>query len=147
MKIVNRKAKYDYEILETFEAGIVLTGAEVKAVRSGHADLIGSFARIRGSEAYLVNARIFPYEMARLEDYDQKRTRKLLLHKKQILSFKAKMDGSNLTIVPLSLYTTRLHIKVELGLAKSKKAFQKREAIKNKDLARDIEDAYLEGKY
>ena len=85
--------------------------------------------------------------MARLEEYDPKRTRKLRLHKKQILAFKAKMEGSGLTIVPLSLYTTRLHIKVELGLAKSKKAFHKREAIKKKDIARDIEDAYSEGNW
>jgi SsrA-binding protein len=147
MKITNRKATYDYEIIETFEAGIMLTGSEVKSIRNGHADLTGSFAKIRGNEAYLVNASIFPYVNSRQENYDPKRTRKLLLHKKQILSLKAKMDGSNLTIVPLNLYTTRLLIKAELGIAKSKKAFQKKEAIKNRDIAREIEDAYTEGRY
>ena len=147
MKILNRKARYDYEILETLEAGIMLTGSEVKSVRAGHADLSGSFARIRGSEVYLVNASIFPYVHARLENYDPKRTRKLLLHKKQILSLKAKMDGSNLTIVPLCVYTTRLLIKAELALAKAKKVYEKRETIKKRDIAREIEDAYTEGKY
>lgn len=147
MKIVNRKATFDYQIIETLEAGIMLTGAEVKSIRNGHADLTGSFAKIRGSEVYLMNASIFPYTNSRAENYDPKRIRKLLLHKKQILSLKAKMDGSNLTIVPLSLYTTRILIKVELAIAKAKKVYEKRETIKKRDIAREIEDAYTEGKY
>jgi SsrA-binding protein len=139
MKITNKRAYYDYELLETFEAGINLQGQEVKAVREGHADLTGSFARIVGSEAYLVNAKIFPYEYARTEDYDQNRTRKLLLHKKQIISLKAKTDGSNLTIVPVSLYTTHNLIKVELALGKSRKQFNKREQKKRRDLDRETQ--------
>ncbi len=139
MKIVNRKAFYNYTILERFEAGINLLGAEVKAVRLGHADLSGSFVRIIGSEAYLVNAKIFPYEFARLDSYDSNRTRKLLLHKKQIISTKSKMDGSSLTIVPVSLYTKQNLIKLELALAKAKKQFEKKEAIKNQDIDREIE--------
>lgn len=140
MKITNRKASFDYQLLDKFEAGINLLGAEVKAVRIGHVDLTGSFARIIGSEAYLVNANIFPYEHARPETYEPRRTRKLLLHKKEIISLKGKMDGANLTIVPVSMYTTHGLIKVELALAKSKKKFEKREAIKKRDINREIEE-------
>jgi len=142
MKIINKRAHFDFEIVETFEAGIHLQGQEVKAVREGHADLTGSFARIVGGEAYLVNAKIFPYAYARTEDYDQNRTRKLLLHRKQIVSIKSKTDGSNLTIVPISLYTTRNLIKVELALGKSRKQYDKREQKKRRDLDRDTEALY-----
>lgn len=138
MKITNRRAHYDYELGETFEAGINLQGQEVKAVRAGHADLTGSFARIVGSEAYLVNAKIFPYQFARTQDYDQSRTRKLLLHKKEIIGLKTKMEGANLTIVPVSMYTTRNLIKVELALGKPRKQFNKREQKKRRDLDREM---------
>ncbi|HUD44404.1 MAG TPA: SsrA-binding protein SmpB [Patescibacteria group bacterium] len=142
MKITNKRAFFDYKIIETFEAGINLTGPEVKAVRLGHADLTGSFARIIGNESYLVNAKIFPYEFARPENYDQRRTRKLLLHKKQILALKAKMDGQNLTLVSISMYTTGHYIKVQLGLGKGKREYQKREVKKQADLDRELETAF-----
>ena len=138
MKITNRKAPFDYQLIERFEAGINLFGAEVKAVREGHVDLHGSFVRILGSEAYLVNANIFPYKYARPESYDERRTRKLLLHKKEIVSLKSKMEGSSLTIVPVSMYTSHGLIKIELALAKSKKKFEKRESIKKRDINREI---------
>ena len=141
MKIINRKATFDAQILERFEAGINLLGAEVKAVRLGHADLSGSFVKIVGSEAYLINAKIFPYEYARPESYDPKRTRKLLLHKREIISLKSKMDTQNLTIVPISLYTTHHRIKLELALGKPKKKFDKRRTLKQKTVNRDIEEA------
>lgn len=141
MKITNRKAFFDSRILERFEAGINLTGAEVKAARAGHADLTGSFVRIIGSEAYLVNANIFPYEYARPEGYDPRRTRKLLLHKGEIIALKSKMEGQNLTLVPLSLYTTHNLIKLELALGKPKKKFDKRKDLKRKTIERDIEEA------
>lgn len=140
MKITNAKAFYDYEMGDRFEAGINLLGAEVKALRLGHADLTGSYVRIRGNEAYLINARIFPYKYTRPEDYDEKRTRKLLLHKKEIIALKAKVDGMNLTIVPLSLYDKNKLIKVQLALAKGKKKFDKKQAIKRKDMDRDIQE-------
>jgi len=140
MKITNRKASFDYQLLDRFEAGINLMGAEVKAVREGHVDLAGSFVRIIGGQAHLVNANIFPYKYARPETYDERRTRKLLLHKKEIISLKSKMDGSSLTIVPVSVYTTHGLIKVELALAKSKKKFEKRESIKKRDINRHIEE-------
>ncbi len=141
MKIANKKAFYDFEIRERFEAGINLTGAEVKAVRLGHADLTGSFVRITGTEAYLVNAKVFPYKYARPDGYDEKRTRKLLLHKREIFSLKSKMEGEKLTIVPISVYTTRHYIKAELALAKPKKQFDKREALKRRERDREVEAA------
>ncbi len=145
MKILNRRASYDYELQETFEAGINLLGAEVKAVRLGQADLTGSFVRIIGSEAYLVNAKIFPYEYARPESYDQNRTRKLLLHKKELIALKSKIEGSSLTIVPVALYTKRNLVKLELAMAKSKRKFDKKQTLKKKDIDRELEEA-LKGK-
>lgn len=142
MKIANKRAFYDYEIMERFEAGINLTGAEVKAVRLGHADLTGSFVRISGSEAYLTNAKIFPYQYMRSDDYDERRSRKLLLHKGEIIALKSKTEGANLTIVPLSLYTTHHLIKIELALGKGKKTYQKREALKRRDIQREIETEF-----
>ncbi|MBI1982272.1 MAG: SsrA-binding protein SmpB [Candidatus Levybacteria bacterium] len=139
MKITNKRAFYDYRLLDRFEAGINLIGSEVKAVRLGHADLTGSHVRILGSEAYLLNAKIFPYQYARPEGYDEKRTRKLLLHKSEIIALKSKVEGGNLTIVPVSLYTTKNLIKLELALAKGKKEYQKKEAIKKRDIQREIE--------
>ncbi len=139
MKISNRRAAYDFEIRDKMEAGINLLGAEVKAVRMGHADLTGSHVRIVGSEMYLVNAQIFPYAYARPEGYDERRTRKLLVHKKQILALKAKMDGQDLTIVPISMYTSGSLIKLEIALAKGKKKFEKKLAKKKKDLDREME--------
>ncbi len=146
MKIVNKKAHYDYTLFETFEAGINLTGPEVKAVRFGHADLAGSFVKIIGSEAYLINAKIFPYPYARPEGYDERRTRKLLLHKKETLALKSRTEGSTMTIVPVSLYTKNRLIKLELALAKGKKQYEKKEAIKKRDINRDLEQE-LEEQY
>ena len=144
MKITNKRAFFDYTILERFEAGINLIGAEVKAVRLGHADLTGSHVRIMGNEAYLINAKIFPYQYSRPENYDEKRTRKLLMHKREIIALKSKIEGQNLTLVPISIYTTKSFIKVEIGLGKGKKAFDKKESIKQKDIQRDVEQE-LEG--
>lgn len=138
MKIENRKAQFNADIQDRFEAGIILTGAEVKAVRAGKVDLSASFAKISGQEMYLYNVRIFPYEYARPDGYDEVRTRKLLLHKRQIVGLKGKMDGANLTLTPLSMYTTRGLVKVELGLGKPKKLFQKKQSIKKRDLDREL---------
>jgi SsrA-binding protein len=139
MKIVNKKATFDYEITERIEAGISLLGPEVKSLRGGHGKLEGSFVRIMGSEAYLVNAQIYPYAYARLENYDPGRTRKLLLHKKELISLKSKIDGNKLTLVPLSWYTTGPHVKLEVGLGRGKKQFQKREKIRREDQKRELE--------
>ena len=139
MRIVNKKAPFDFAIQEKFEAGINLLGAEVKAIKLGHADLTGSHVRIMGSEAYLINAQIFPYKYARPESYDERRTRKLLLHKQQIISLKSKLDGQNLTLVPLAMYTKGVLIKLEIALGKGKKKFEKKEAKKRKDIQRELE--------
>ncbi len=139
MKIVNKKAFFDYQISERIEAGINLNGSEVKAIRLGMADLKGSFVKIISSEAYLINVKIFPYKYARPENYDERRTRKLLLHKKEITALRGRTEGSNLSIVPLSIYTTKNFIKVELGLGKGKKEYQKKESTKKKDIQRDLE--------
>lgn len=139
MKIVNKKAPYEYTILDRFEAGIHLTGAEVKSVKGGHASLEGAFVRLISSEAYLVNAQIFPYEAARLEGYDPRRTRKLLLHKRELISLKGKLEGSNLTLLPLSWYTKGPLIKLEIGLARGKKQYEKREAKRREDQRRELE--------
>ncbi len=145
MKIFNKRANYDYQIKDRLEAGINLYGYEVKAIRNGHADLTGSFVKIQGNEAYLVNAKIFPYEYANIKDYDQARTRKLLLHKKEIITLKSKADGENVTIIPISMYIRNGYIKLELGIGKGKKKYEKKEAIKKKDLQREIEEE-LRGK-
>ena len=139
MKITNKRAFYDYEITDRFEAGINLTGAEVKAIRLDHADLTGSYVRIMGSEAYLINAKIFPYVYARPENYQEDRTRKLLMHKKEIISLKNKTDGEKLTLVPISLYLKNGFIKLEVGVGKGKKKFDKKEAKKRHDLDLDME--------
>jgi SsrA-binding protein len=132
MEIFNKKARYEYELFEHIEAGIQLYGGEVKAIKGGHADLTGSHVRIIGSEAYVVGAKVFPYEYARPDGYDSGRTRKLLLHKKEIIALKSKIDGQHLTIVPLRMYTVHGIVKLELALAKGKKQFDKRASLKRK---------------
>ena len=138
MRIVNRKARFKYQILETVEAGIVLSGAEIKSIRAGRATLTDSFARIKDGEVFLENADIKPW-MGSQKYSDSRRERKLLLHRKQILNWQGKIAGSNLTIVPLSLYIKNNLAKVQLGLAKSKSKFDKRAALKKKTILRDIE--------
>jgi len=138
-KIFNKKATFDYEILDRFEAGILLTGAEVKSLREGHAQLDGSFVRIIGFEAYLVNAQIFPYEYAQPEGYDPKRTRKLLLHKREIISLKGRIEGANLTLIPTAWYTKGPLVKLEVGLARGKKQYEKREKKRKEEQKRELE--------
>jgi len=149
MKITNRKAYHDYQLFERIEAGIKLLGAEVKAIRAGKADLTGSHVRIIGLEMYLVNARIFPYSYARPESYEENRTRKLLVHKKEIISLRSKIEGEHLTMVPLSLYTIGSFVKLEIALAKGKKQYEKREAIKKRDIqkqqAQDLAEEFDKG--
>ncbi len=139
MNIANKKAFHDYTILERIESGIQLTGAEVKSLKGGHAKLDGSFVRIIGSEAYLVNAQIFPFIYARPEGYDPRRTRKLLMHKKELLSLKSRIEGANLTLIPVSWYTKGPLVKLEIGLAKGKKQYEKREAKRREDQKRELE--------
>ena len=139
MKIANKKAYFDYTILDRIEAGISLLGSEVKSLREGRGKLDGAYVKIIGGELVLVNAEISPYAFARPEGYDPKRTRKLLLHKAEITSLLGKMAGSNLTLIPLSWYTTGHRVKLEIGLARGKKAYEKREKIRKEDMRRDLE--------
>jgi len=144
MKIANRRAYSDYTLFERIEAGINLLGAEVKAAKLGHADITGSHVRITGSQAYLIGSKIYPYKYARPESYDEGRTRKLLLHKRELMVIKSKTDGQNLTIVPVSLYTKGGFIKLELALGKGKKQYEKRAAIKKREQQRQEQANGLE---
>lgn len=135
MRIFNKQAPTQFAIEEKYEAGIVLQGQEVKAVKLGHADLTGSYVKILGSEAFLINARIFPYEFARTDGYQETRSRKLLLHKKELLKIKGKLSEGKHTLVGLSLYDTKTGlIKVEVGLAKGKKSHQREKDVKRREL-------------
>ncbi len=135
MKIINRKFRRDYQEIEKYEAGIVLSGAEVKSVRAGRIRLEDSFVKILGSEIYLVNAEISIYEYARPQGYDPRRTRKLLVHKKEIIRLKTKLAShSGLTIVPVSCYNKAGLIKLEIALAKGRKSPEKKRLEKQRDI-------------
>lgn len=144
MKILNKNLRNYSSSLERIEAGIVLSGQEVKAIREGHANLTNSYVKIIGSEAYLVNAKIFPYKFARTTDYDEARTRKLLLHKKEIIALKNKIGQGNLALVPLSIYTKQNLIKLELGITRGKKTYEKKRLLKEKDIQRQAEQELKE---
>ena len=134
----NKRARFDYDILDVLEAGIVLTGQEVKSAKTGHAKLQGAFIQIRRGEAWLKNAFIAPYtHAANLDSYDPYQNRKLLLRKREIEKLKKKMDVEHLTIVPISLYTKAGKIKLEIGLARGKKQYEKRASIKKRELDRE----------
>ncbi len=138
MEINNRKAKYDYEIIETIEAGIALTGTEIKSIRNGKANLKDSYATIKKGEALLLNMHISPYKQGNIFNHDETRTRKLLLHKKEILKLNDKIRLEGYTLVPIKLYFKGNKAKILLGVAKGKKTYDKREAIKKRDIERDI---------
>ncbi len=138
MEIQNRKVNFDYEIIETFEVGIVLTGTEIKSIRLGKANLKDSYAIIRNNELYLLNLHISKYDQGNIFNHDETRTRKLLMHKKEILKLQAKLDLEGFTLVPIKLYFKGSKAKILLGLAKGKKNYDKRESIKKKDISRQI---------
>lgn len=143
---VNRRAYFDYEILETYEAGIELFGFEVKAVKTGRINLAGTFAVIKDRGALLLNANIPAYQRKNAPpDYDPTRSRRLLLHKSEIKELIGKSAQKGLTIVPLKVYTKRNRIKVLLGLARHKKNTDKRESIKRREAKRDIERVIKRG--
>ncbi|OGD86804.1 SsrA-binding protein [Candidatus Curtissbacteria bacterium RBG_13_35_7] len=146
MKIFNRRARFKYQILEKVEAGIVLTGAEIKSIRAGRADLNEAFARIKGGEVWLANLYINPW-MGSQKYHSERRDRKLLLHKKQILNWQGKMSGGKLALVPVSLYIKNNLAKISLGLAKSKAKYDKRAALKKKTIDRDIEREIKDQKF
>ena len=140
MRIYNRKFRRDCQEVEKYEVGIALTGPEVKSVRAGRIRLEDSFAKIMGSEVYLINAEISVYEYARPQGYDSRRTRKLLLHKREIIRLKTKLAGpGGLTIVPVSCYNKDSLIKLEIALAKGRKGLEKKKLEKKRDIALDEE--------
>lgn len=139
MKILNRRVRRDYQLFETLEVGISLLGPEVKSIREGKMSLEEAFVRIKGGQAYLFNAHIHPYRFAETTNLDPARARKLLLHKKEILLLEQKMKQKNLTMVPLACYTKGRKIKLELALAKGKRVYEHKEAIKRRDLEREAE--------
>lgn len=137
----NRRARFEYEILDTWEAGLVLVGPEVKALRAGKANLSDAYATFRRGEAYLVSAHISPYDKAGRDNPDPRRERKLLLHRREILKLQGQVAEKGLTVVPLSLYFKNGRAKVELGLARGKRRYDKRESIKRRDQEREIQRA------
>ena len=138
VEINNRKAHFDYEILDTLESGIVLTGTEVKSIRQGNANLRDSYAIIRNDEMFLLNMHISEYKEGNIFNHDETRTRKLLVHKKEISKLKYKLEIEGLTLVPLKLYFKNNNAKILIGLAKGKREFDKRETIKKRDVDREI---------
>ena len=138
IEIKNKKAYFDYEILEEIESGIVLTGTEIKSVRKSNVNLKDSYAVIRNGEVYLLNMHISEYKEGNIFNHDEKRTRKLLLHKKEILKLRDKLELNGNTLIPLKLYFKGNKVKILLGLAKGKKTYDKRESIKERDIAREI---------
>ena len=134
----NRKAYFEYEILETYEAGISLTGQEVKSIKAGHANLTGSYVIIKPGGAFLINAQIPPYQPKNTSpDYEPTRTRQLLLRKEELIHLLGKAKEGNLTMVPLSLYNKGRRLKISVGLARHKKKHDKRETMKKREFERE----------
>lgn len=135
----NKRARFDYELLQKFTAGIELYGHEVKAVKSGKMSIAGSFIVVRGKEAFLMGAEISPYQPKNIpKEYEPKRARKLLLQKKEILALAKAEESSGLTIIPLLVYNKNKFLKLDLAIARGKKKFDKRETIKKRDIEREI---------
>ena len=142
MEIINRKAKFDYFIEETIEAGIVLTGTEIKSIRLGKANIKDSYAIIRNNEIFLLNTSIAEYTQGNRFNHDETRTRKLLLHKKEISKLNDKIVLEGYTLIPLKIYFSKGKAKVLIGICKGKKNFDKRETIKQRDIEREIRKNY-----
>ena len=138
---VNRQARHEYFVLETYEAGIELYGTEIKSIRTGSVNLKEAWADIQNGQVYIYGMHISPYEKGNIFNKDPFRVRRLLLHKKEIVKLSSKIQQDGLTLVPLSLYYKNQYVKVELGLCKGKKLYDKREADAKKNAKRDIDRA------
>lgn len=136
--VSNRRARHEYEILETLEAGIALKGTEVKSLRSGNANLQDGYAVIKKGEVWLLGMHISPYELGNINNHEPKRDRRLLLQKKQIRKLFGRVAEKGLTLVPLSVYFKGPYAKIELALARGKKTFDKREAVAKRDAQREV---------
>ena len=138
--IQNRKARFNFEIIETFEAGIVLSGQEVKSIRNGKGKLEGAYVLVRGGEAFLVSASVSPYQVANTaKNYEPERVRKLLLSKKELAHLEQQTETARLTAVPIRLYSAGRNIKLEFAIARGKRNYDKRETLKARDSKRDID--------
>ena len=142
MEILNRKARFDYFIEDEIEAGIVLTGTEIKSIRLGKVNIGDSYAIIRNEEIYLLNTHISSYDNGNRFNHDEDRTRKLLMHKSQIKKLNNKVNLEGYTLIPLKIYFVKGRAKILIGLCKGKKNFDKRESIKERDVQREIEKKY-----
>ncbi|MBU4082737.1 SsrA-binding protein SmpB [Patescibacteria group bacterium] len=143
---INPRARYDYEILDTYEAGVVLIGQEVKAIKKGSVSLKGAYVAIRNNEAWLINAQVSPYQPKNTPaDYDSTRSRKLLLHKREIKELIGKTKQKGLTLTPIRVYTKQNQIKLEFGLGRGKRKSDKREKIKKRETQRKINRALKGG--
>lgn len=141
---VNKKAKFDFDISDTFEAGVVLEGQEVKSLRLGKVSMRDAFAKVIDGEVYLHNLNITGYKFADLSDYVPTRTRKLLLHRKEIESLESKLKDKRLTLVPVEMYFAGKKVKVLLGLGRGRKQYQKRELKKRQDVEREVRREFKE---
>ncbi|MBM3129285.1 MAG: SsrA-binding protein SmpB [Chloroflexi bacterium] len=137
----NRKAYHDYQIEETYETGVALTGTEIKSVRAGSVNLRDSYAQVKNGELWLMNVHIAPYEPASRQNVDPYRDRKLLMHRKEILRLFGRVMEKGLTLVPLKMYLKKNRAKLEIGLARGKRQYDKREAIGKRDAAREMDRA------
>jgi SsrA-binding protein len=142
----NRKARFDFQILDTLEAGIALLGTEVKSLRAGRVNLKDSYAEVRNGEIFLIGAHISPYAEGNRFNHEPERDRRLLLHKREILRLAVKVREKGLTIVPLRIYFKSNRAKVELGLARGKRMYDKRETIAKRDAKRELDRALKEAK-
>ncbi len=138
MEIINRKAKFDYFIEEEYEAGIVLSGTEIKSIRNGHCNIKDSYGIIRNHEVFLLNMYIGQYKEGNIFNHSETRSRKLLLHKKEILKLNNKITLEGYTLIPLKIYFKNGLAKVSLGVCKGKHTYDKKETLKEKDIARDL---------
>lgn len=137
IEIKNKKAYFDYTVLDSIEAGISLVGTEIKSIRKGSVDLKDTFITIKNNEAFILNMYIAKYEEGNIFNHDERRTRKLLLHKSEIKKLKEKVSTEGLTLIPLKLYFKKNYVKVLVGLCKGKKLYDKRASIKERDLKRE----------
>lgn len=142
MEINNRSANYNYQVLNTIEAGIVLKGTEIKSIRDGKANLRDSYAIIKNNEVFILNMHISEYKEGNIFNHSETRTRKLLLNKKEIFKLRDKVNLDGLTLIPLKLYFKENKAKILLGVCKGKKNYDKRESIKKKDLDREVKKQY-----
>ena len=146
MEIINRKARHDYFIEETYEAGIELTGTEIKSIREGSANIKDSYGVVKNHEIFLLNMFVAHYKEGNIFNHNETRTRKLVLHKKEIKKIDDKLELQGFTLIPLKLYFKNNKLKVELGVCRGKKNYDKRESIKERDIQRNL-DKVLKNRY